>query len=112
MGHKNPLAASFLFVAKTKERFGMTGERKLSRKQRIFILFIFLLLNALYKRFIQHTSGPAYGNPNELIRIIPSVQVITMIDILMDVAGLVAFVWLIVEIIKGIVSRIRRRRSA
>jgi hypothetical protein len=74
-------------------------------------LFGFILVNSAYKRFIQHTSGPEYGQPNELYSIIPSSGLITALDILMDISGFIAFIWLIIILIRGFIGLFKRKKN-
>lgn len=80
----------------------MVKSKLFNTKTKISIWLLgFLLLNVYYKRFIQHTSGPDFGQPNELYNIIPSGTVVITIDIIMYITGFIAFVWLIGILIVG-----------
>lgn len=85
---------SSLFNTKTKVAIWLIG---------------FVLLNSAYKRFVQHTSGPEYGKPNELYNFISSAGLVTTLDILMDITGFIAFVWLIILAIRGFLGLFKKK---
>lgn len=69
-------------------------------KHQTYWLIIFIIINVLYKRYVEHTSGPDFGKTDELLKIIPSAEFVTFINIVMDITGLIAVIWLFSNLYK------------